>query len=224
MKFLNFIKLIIILFTPLLIIFFLASCKKFALEDKNEAEKLLNAIYPKKMECDFELVTRYETRESPELLDKYQWKHNNDYLEKMGLIKQLIIDTTINFYDHAHAQFINKHHVLYRIVSLPEMQNLVSNMKYHSKSFDEFDYDNKRTGKQTTMSCKVVCGILTLDKVLNIKQNDPPYASMIEYYEKFAPTAFNDLVERSPKLFNGELLLQNIVAKKYDGEMLKLVY
>jgi len=105
-----------------------------------------------------------------------------------------------------------------------ELKSLISDSQQHSKTFDEYDSDNPKTGRQAWLNCKVVCGILNLDTVLKVDQNDPPYASLIRYYERFVPTAFNELVGNAQKFHNGEKLLQSIVAKKYEGEECKLVY
>ncbi|MBP7497096.1 MAG: hypothetical protein KA792_05470, partial [Bacteroidales bacterium] len=201
------------------------SCKKdYAVKDNEEAIKLLSTIYPKKITGDFEIVIRYETKEAPEKWKFEKWKTNNDLLEEQGLLKQVIIDSAIEFYNQAFARYETRRQYVYRTIFTKEMSNIIIESVRHQNKFDEWDFLNRKTGLRLWITCKVILGEFRVHRILEINQDGKPISSVIYYYEKYYATPFNDMIYMKNKIINGEVIKTNILAKKYEGEPTKLIY
>lgn len=104
----------------------------------------------------------------------------------------------------------------------PKLKSLLSETQQRVQKFDEYDYYNRKTGRKDWVNCKVICGLFKVEKITELEQKDP-YSSIINYYEKFYPTAFNELIISADKHYGGETRPMSIVAKKYEGEETKLI-
>jgi hypothetical protein len=204
------------------ILFTIKCSKENAVKDNSSAKRLLNKYYPKALEKDYDLVVRYESKDEPSKWEGFSWKRDNDLLEKSGLLKQEIIDTVINFYNHSHATFENKHQFFYKVIVSSKLNSYISEPQYRIKKFDEYDNFNKGTGRITMLNCKVVYGFLNLDKIANVEQKNPPYSTEIQYYERFSPTPFNDIISYKYKYYEGELLMNKVIVNNHNQSKLKI--
>jgi hypothetical protein len=195
------------------------------LSNQDAKKLLLKTIYPQKITADFDIYIRYETKENPDKWKDQIWKRNNDKLEKAGLIKQVIIDTSLMFYVQSQARYESRHQYLYKAVFNEKLKSLIVSSNKHVKSFDEWDYYNRRTGRRDWLSCEVVCGEIKLDTILLVDQKKGPIEVYIDYKESFYPTVFNDLADYGrPKFRRNETYIRRILARKYPNEDWKLIY
>jgi hypothetical protein len=199
-------------------------CGRNKLKYNNAKELLLKTIYPQKVKANFYLYVRYESKEDYDYLNRQPWKKNNDILEKAGLLKQILIDTSIQYYIQSQARFEKRQHYLYKVILTPKIKNLMENSYFHSKQFDEYDYYNKHTGRKDWYSFEAVCGEFRLDTITNINQKSGPIDVVIEYKEKFFPTPFNDIADYGKKIYSNETFIRTVIAHKYPGEDWKLMY
>ena len=194
------------------------------LKHKDARRILSQTLYPHKITADFNLYVRYESKEEPSKWSEQQWKKNNDILEKAGLLKQTIKDSTIQFYVQAQARFENRHQYLYKAELNDKIKALIKTPELNSKTFDEYDFYNRHTGRKDWLRCEVTCGEMKLDTILNINQKKGPLDVYIDYQEKFYPTPFNEIANYGKKYKDGETYIKTITARKYPEEDWKLVY
>ena len=211
-----------IAFLFIIVIIFLRCGKDNGTIENEQLKSLLNKSYPKAVEKEYNLVVRYESKESPESWNNFSWKKDNDYLEKKGLLKQTISDTLINFYDHSHLKFINKQHYLYKVKMSSELKSLISDPQTRIQKFDEYDKFNRKTGKTESIYGNAICGQLKLDEIFSVKQLQNS-TSEIKYYIKFYPTAFNDIINYENKYRNGESIIHKEIVKKTSTNEIKLL-
>ena len=118
----------------------------------------------------FIVLVRYETKEEPGKWEVQPWKKNNNVLEKAGLLKQVTLDTSIEFYIQSQARFEKRHQYMYKAIITKNLKSLMINPDLHTKNFDEWDYYNRHTGRKDWYSCEAVCGELKLDTITDIDQ------------------------------------------------------
>ena len=198
------------------------SCDNNKLSYKDARRILEKTIYPEKVTADFILYVHYESKEEPEKWKDQQWKKNNDYLEKSGLLKQTILDTFIMFYIQSQARFEKKHQYIYKAILNKKIRSLMINPVFESNTFDEYDYYNRHTGRKDWYRGKVVCGVLLLDTILNINQKTGPLDVIVDYKEKYSPTPFNEIANYGKKFSSGKTFIKSIIARKYPEEDWKL--
>ncbi len=214
----------LLLFGITLIIFVFIKCSKdYAVRDNDEAKGILSNYYPKNIEKDYNLIVRYESKNDPSTWESFQWKKDNNLLEKKGLLKQIITDTITSFYNHSLANFENKHQFFYKVILSSKINTLIIEPQLRIKKLDEYDNFNKGTGRITSLNCKAVCGLLVLDKIVSIQQSNSPYTTEIQYYEKFSPTPFNEIINYDHKYYDGEMTLNKVTAKRFKNSKLKLI-
>jgi hypothetical protein len=210
----NFYSYILLLFFLILLI---SSCKK-SFTNRDARKLLLNTIYPQKITADYNIVTRYETKDEPYKWKDEPWKVNNNILEKAGLIRQQILDTTIEFYIEKQARFENRHQYLYKVILSNVIKSLMTDVVRHSIKFNEWDYYNKNTGRKDWLDCKVTCGEIKLDSIINFELSKSETEVSIEYKEKYYPSPFNNIVYYGKKYHANDIFYRTIRAHKYPGE------
>lgn len=206
-----------------LLIFFSYSCGKNRLSYTEAKELLQKNIYPNRINADYSLIVRYETKDNIDKWQNFPWKRNNDILEKAGLIKQVVLDTFIMFYVQSQARFEKRHTYLYKVILSNKIKSMMSNSTIHSVLFDEWDYYNRHTGRKDWYRSEVVCGEFMLDTILNINQKKGPLDVYVEFKEKFYATPFNEFIDYGEKKLEGETFIRTVVVRKYPEEDWKVV-
>ncbi len=207
----------------LFVILTLSSCEKKLNPSKAE-ELIIKTIYPKKITADYNIQIRYETKESPEKWKNEEWKIKNDNLEKAGLLKQQIIDTTIEIYVQSEAKYKKRHQYLYKVVLNNYVKSLLINPVIQKRQFNELDYYNQNTGRTDRLKCKIECGEFKFDKIVNIDFSLGISEVIIEYKEKYYGNPFNEIIDYGKKHHTNDVFYRKIIAHKYAGEDWQLSY
>ena len=213
----------VIAFSVLVFVFYRCG-KENAVSYHEDAKTLLNKVYPQKVEQEYNLVIRYESRNEPSTWNNFSWKKDNDYLEKKGLLKQIVSDTLINIWNHFHNGFEKKHQFVYKVQLSDNLKAMMSDPQNRYKSFNEYDRANQGTGIINSINCNITCGTLILENISKIQQKNTSYTSVISYSEKFIPTAFNQIVNYPNKLTDGQIISRNATAKRSSDKVCKLIF
>ena len=209
---------------PIIMVFTFTLCNNNKLSYHEARTLLLKNMYPQKIKVPFNLIVRYESKEDPKKWEEQAWKKNNNALEKSGLLRQVLVDSSLEFYIQNEARFEKKHQYVYKTILTKDLRQLMTNPVLRNNNFDEWDYYNRHTGRKDWYECDAVCGELKLDTILDIDQMKGPLDVYIKYKEKFNASAFNDIAFYGKRYTKDETIIKTATARKYQGEEWKIVF